>query len=374
MEPLGPVALRVRAGSAWRSVPRAILDARSAEYAAGLLETGCRPGQALALDEAREGEVLAILRAALTAGLAVRLGRAEPPFAAAFAADPARAAELARLAGIDPVRVPVPTARDHGASLERLAAHGVLRAAREPAPPPAPDPARTALATAGGAVLTAAELAAGVRALREVGDLLRPDTTLLIAAPLERPWLVALALAALETGTTVALGRIADAEELGPDVVVATGAAVEALTAGMDEPGRRARARSLRVQRGDAARPSRLADLARRLGRGRAVRPARCLIVAGGALPRDLCTDLHVNGTTVLHAAADDRATAPLLLNRPHRYRFDALGLPLPEHRVAVADGLLAVEGPAVAGGRLEGAMPVRPGPDGFVLPAEPLR
>lgn len=374
MDPLGPVALRVRAGSAWRSVPRSTFDARTAEYADGLLEAGCRPGDALALDEAREGEVLAVAQAALAAGLAVRLGRAEPPFTAAFAGDPARAAELARLAGVDPVRIPVPTARDHGASLERLAAHGVLRAARETAPAPAPDPSRPALASPGGAVLTAAELAAGVRALREVGDLLRPGTTLLIAAPLERPWLVALALAALETGTVVALGRIADAEELGPDVVVATRAAVEELAAGMDEPGRRARARSLRVQRGDAERPSRLADLARRLGRGRAVRPARCLVVADGALSRDLCTDLHVSGTTVLHAAADDRAAAPLLLNRPHRYRFDALGLPLPGHRAAVADGALVVEGPAVAGGRLEGALAVRPGPDGFLLPAEPLR
>ena len=374
MDPLGPVALRVRAGSTWRPVPRSILDARTVEYADGLLETGCRPGQSLALDEARDGEVVAVLRAALAAGLAVRLGRAEPPFAAAFAADEARAAELARLAGVDPVRVPVPTTRDHGVSLERLAAHGVLRTARGPRRAAPPEPTRPALATAAGAVVSAAELAAGVRALRDVGDLLRPETTLLITSPLDRPWLVALVFAALECDTAVALGRIADAEELGPDVVVASSTAVETLAAGLDEPGRRARARSLRVQRGDVERPSRLADLARRLGRNRGVRPARCLLVADGTLGRELCTDLHVSGTTVLHAAADDRAAVPLLLNRPHRYRFDALGLPLPAHHVVIRDGLLDVEGPAVAGGRLVGTIAARPGPDGFVLPPEALR
>lgn len=372
MEPRGPAALRVRTGAAWRTVPMPVLDARVAEYAGGLLEAGCRPGDALALEEAREGEVLAVALAALDAGLAVRLGRAERPFAAAFAGEPARAAELAALGGIDQVRVPVPTSRDRGVSLERLAAHGVLHAAHEGPEPAEPAPGAPALATAGGSVLSRAELAAGVRSLREVGDLLRPDATLLIAVPLDRPWLVALALAALETGTAVALGRIGDAEELGPDVVVATRAAVEGLTAELAEPGRRARARSLRIQRGDADRSSRLLELTRRLGRGRGMRPARCLIVSDGMIPRDLCTDLHVGGTTVLHGAADDRSAAPLLLNRPHRYRFDALGLPLPDHRAAVVGGRLAVEGPALAGGRVEAALGARLGPDGFLLPPGP--
>jgi hypothetical protein len=362
----------VRIGAAWRTIPRPVLDARVAEYAGGLLQAGCRPGDVLALEESREGEVLALVLAALDAGLAIRLGRAEPPFAAAFAGEPARAAELAALGGIDQVRVPVPTSRDRGVSLERLAAHGVLHAAHEGPDPATPTPGAPALATAGGGVLSRAELAAGVRSLREVGDLLRPDATLLVAVPLDRPWLVTLALAALAQGAVVALGRIGDAEELGPDLVVATRAAVEGLAAELEEPGRRARARSLRVQRGDAERPSRLLELARRLGRGRGVRPARCLIVADGMIPRDLCTDLHVGGTTVLHAAADDRAAAPLLLNRPHRYRFDALGLPLPDHRAALVDGRLAIEGPALAGGRL-GALPgVRGGPDGFLLPPGP--
>lgn len=372
MEARGPAALRVRTGTAWRTVPRPVLDARVREYADGLLEAGCRQGDVLVLDEAREGEVLAIALAAFASGLAIRLGRAEPPFAAAFTGDPARAAELARLAAIDQLRIPVPTARDRGLSLERLAAHGVLHAAREGPAPSAPAPDAPALATAAGASLTRAELAAGVRALCEVGDLLRPGTTLLIAVPLDRPWLVALGLAALERGTAVALGRIGDAEALGPDVVVATRAAVEGLAAELDEPGRRARARSLRVQRGDAERPSRLLELTRRLGRGRGVRPARCLLVPDGPIPRDLCTDLHVGGTTVLHAAVDDRAAAPLLLNRPHRYRFDALGLSLPDHRSAVVDGRLCVTGPAVAGGRLESALAVRSGPDGFLLPPGP--
>ncbi|MFM7693116.1 MAG: hypothetical protein ACKO7U_02240 [Actinomycetota bacterium] len=372
MDARGPAALRVRTGAAWRTVPRPVLDARVAEYAGGLLEAGCRPGDLLALEEARDGEVLALVLAALDAGLAVRLGRAEPPFAAAFAAEPARAAELAALAGIDQVRVPVPTARDRGVSLERLAAHGVLHVAREGPLPADAAPTAPALLTAGGAALTRAELDAGVRALREVGDLLRPDTTLLIAVPLERPWLVTLALAALATGTAVAIGRIGDAEELGPDVVVATRAAVEGLAGELDEPGRRARARSLRIQRGDAERPSRLLEMARQLGRGRGVRPARCLIVPDGVIPRDLCTDLHVGGTTVLHAAVDDRSAAPLALNRPHRYRFDALGLPLPEHRATAAGGRLAVEGPAVAGGRLADGVPARGGPDGFLLPQGP--
>ncbi|MEY4226052.1 MAG: hypothetical protein RL190_809 [Actinomycetota bacterium] len=372
MDPRGPAALRVRSGAAWRTVTRPVLDERVAEYAGGLLEAGCRPGDALALEEAREGEVLAIVLAALDAGLAIRLGRAEPPFAAAFAGEPARAAELARLAGVDQVRVPVPTSRDRGLSLERLAAHGVLHAAHEGPAPSAAEPGAPALTTAAGAVLTRSELAAGVRALREVGDLLRPGTTLLIAVPLDRPWLVALALATLEDGAAVALGRIGDAEELGPDVVVATRAAVEGLAAELGEPGRRARARSLRIQRGDAERPSRLLELTRRLGRGRGMRPARCLIVPDGLIPRDLCTDLHVGGTTVLHAAVDDRSAAPLLLNRPHRYRFDALGLPAPDHRCAVVDGHLSVEGPAIAGHRLEAVLAARGGPDGFLLPPGP--
>ena len=372
MEPRGPAALRVRTGAAWRTVPRSVLDERVAEYAGGLLEAGCRPGDALALEEAREGEVLAMVLAALDAGLAIRLGRAETPFAAAFAGDPARAAELATAAAVDQVRVPVPTSRDRGVSLERLAAHGVLRAAREGPGPEALPPTAPALTTAGGAVLSRAELAAGVRSLREVGDLLRPGTTLLIAVPLDRPWLVALALCALETGTAVALGRIGDAEELGPDLVVAAPPAVEGLATALEEPGRRARARSLRVQRGDPEHASRLIEMARRLGRGRGMRPARCLIVADGLIRRDLCTDLHVGGTTVLHGAADDRSAAPLLLNRPHRYRFDALGLPLPDHRSAVVGGRLAVEGPALAGGRIEAALGARLGPDGFLLPPGP--
>ncbi len=372
MEPRGPAALRVRSGAAWRTVTRPVLDQRVLEYAHGLLEAGCRPGEVLALEEAREGEVLAIVRAALEAGLAIRLGRAEPPFAAAFAGDPARAAELAALAGVDQARVPVPTSRDRGLSLERLAAHGILHAARERPAPSAPAPGAPTLMTATGAVLTRSELAAGVRSLREVGDLLRPDTTLLIAMPLDRPWLVALALAALEDGAAVALGRIGDAEELGPDVVVATRAAVESLAAELGEPGRRARARSLRIQPGDAERPARLLGLTRRLGRGRSRHPARCLVVPDGLIPRNLCTDLHVGGTTVLHAAVDDRGAVPLLLNRPHRYRFDALGLPAPDHRCTVVDGHLSVEGPAIAEHGLEVVLAARGGPDGFLLPPEP--
>jgi len=49
------------------------------------------------------------------------------------------------------------------------------------------------------------------------------------------------------------------------------------------------------------------------------------------------------------------------------------LGAPLPAvQHVALVDGRLAVEGPALAGGRLDAAAGVRGGPDGFLLPPGP--
>jgi len=370
-DPTAP-ALLVRAGPTWQAISHATVVRRIEEYAFGLRETGCRPGDALALDAAHEAEAVLLAAAALRAGLVVRLGPAESPFAAAIATDPARAAELASSAGIDPVRVPVPSAQDTGASLERLAAHGVLLAALQPTalePLPADAPALT---RTGGPVLTVAELAAGVRALREVGDLLRPGGPVLIARRLEEPWLLTLALAALEVGAPVAIGRLADAETIAPDVVVASKTAVEGLARDHAGGSQSARARSLRIQRGGVERHSRLVDHARLIVRRRRVQPVRAMIVADGRLTRDLCTDLHVSGTLVLHAATTSTAAAPILMNRPHRYRFDVLGLPLPEHVCTIVDGQLEASGPGIAGGWTRTAIAAQPGPDCFIAPDAP--
>lgn len=367
-------ALHVRVGGGWKTIDQATADVRVREYAHGLLELGCADG-VVALDGGRDGEAVLIAGAAWEAGIPIALGPAVPPFAAAFARDPVRAAELALTAGIPADRVVVPTLQDQGVSLERLAAHGALHAAlradrlderRAGLTPDAP-----ALIGASGIVLSRGEVGAGLAALRNVGDLLRPNETTLIGGPLDQPWLIGLAFGALATGGSVAIGRVRDAAALQPGVIVASAAAVEEVAQQVElGASRRARAQSLRRQRGDGTRSTLLPDLARRLGLQHRAPAPRCIIVVDGMIPRDLCTDLHAIGTTVLHGAAAPWAAAPFLLNRPHRYRFDAVGLPLPDHDLAVDDGTVEVRGPAVHGGVCRATIALRSGPDGFLLAA----
>jgi len=101
--------------------------------------------------------------------------------------------------------------------------------------------------------------------------------------------------------------------------------------------------------------------------------PARCLIVPDGFVDADLCGQLHLSGTAVLHAVGDPRLIVPAALNQPHRHRLDAYGLPLPEHTATIEDECLVVRGPAgIATGPLgtETAIGARIDADGFIVPA----
>ena len=352
-------ALWTRNGALWRALDRPLLERRVQELANALLELGVAPGDVVALDHATSSEALTVAVAALEVGATVRLGPAQAPFAAALAAEPARAAELASLAGIDQVAVPTATEADGGRSLERLAAHGVLHAALQPEALATRTAAERGDATtvigSDGSAFPLAALQAAMASLQAVGDLLRPDEPLLIAVPLDQPWLLALALGALGAGAPVAIGSLDDAQAIRPGVIVASCADVSALP----DPA--------------ATGPRFLAGLARRLGRNRSAPPARCLIVPDGFVERDLCADLHLSGTAVLHAVADPRLLVPAALNQPHRSRLDAYGLPLPDHAALIEDGRLVIHGPGgLRGGPLgtETAIGARIDPDGFVVPA----
>ncbi len=325
------------------------------EYAAGLLAIGCRPESVLALEHATDSEALMLAIAALEVGVTIRLGPACAPFAAGFARLPVRAAELAASGGLDPVCVPTAVASDNAASLERLAAHGVMHVALEP------DAVRErsrlrrgnqcALITRNGIELSLTQLHAGVSALRQLPDFLRAGEPLLITVPLDEPWLIALALAAVEVGAPVAVGLLSDAPTLRPGLIVTDAAAISELP---DLSG------------SDA---SVFASLARRLGRNRTSPPARCLLVADHLVPVAVCETLQTSGTTVLHLATDPHACAPVLLNLPHCFRFDAYGLPLPDHTCELIDGCVVVRGPSVLKTTPEGAVtPIaaRLDPDGF--------
>ena len=348
-----------RDDAGWRGGDPVLATARTRELAHALLEVGAAPGAVVALEHAGGGEALTFAQAALEAGLAVRLGPAQAPFAAALAATPARAAELAALADVDQVAVPVAVAADRGRSLERLAAHGVLQAALDPDGLAQRAAARSdgdiAVIAHDGTAFTRGALAAAVAALQAVGDLLRPGEPVLLALPVDQPWLLALALAASAAGAPVTIGSLGDAPAIRPGVVVGSCADV----ADLAEPG--------------AAGPRVLAGLARRLGRNRTAPPARCLIVPDGFVDRDLCAALHLSGTAVLHAVGDPHLLVPAALNQPHRRRIDAYGLPVPGHAAEVAAGRLVVHGPAGADAGPDGtatAIGARIDADGFVVPA----
>ena len=99
----------------------------------------------------------------------------------------------------------------------------------------------------------------------------------------------------------------------------------------------------------------------------------RCLLVPNGFVDADLCGQLHLSGTAVLHAIGDPRLIVPAALNQPHRHRLDAYGLALPEHTATIEHERLVVRGPAgIATGPLgtETAIGARIDPDGFIVPA----
>lgn len=352
-------ALWTRSGALWRVLDRPLFETRVRELANALLELGVEPEAVLALEHATTSEALTFTVAALEAGLSVRLGLAQPPLAAALVATPVRAAAVAQETGVDQVAIPSATTADGGRSLERLAAHGVLHAALHPEGLAQRTAARRdeqlAVIGADGTAFTLAQLQAGMRALQQIEDLLRPDEPVLIAVPLDQPWVLALALAALAQQAPVAIGALGDAPMVRPGVIVASCADVTALP----DPG--------------ASGPRILASLARRLGRDRAAPPARCLIVADGFVDADLCAHLQLSGTTVLHAIGDPRLIAPAALNQPHRQRLDAYGLPVPEHTATIENERLVIRGPAgTPTGPLgtETSIGAAIDPDGFIVPA----
>ena len=358
VQPPSP-ALWTRSGALWRVLDRPLFETRVKELANAMLELGREPESVLALEHATTSEALTCAVAALEAGMTSRLGMVQAPLAAALVATPIRAAAVAVETGLDQVAVPCAATADGGRSLERLAAHGVLHAALEPAALAERAAARgdgqTAIIGVDGTAFTLEQLHAAMRSLQEVADLLRPDEPVLIAVPLDQPWLLALALAALEIGAPVAIGELGDAPMIRPGVIVASCADVAALP----EPG--------------ATGPRFLAGLARRLGRHSTAPPARCVIVPDGFIDTELCDQLHLSGTAVLHAIADSHLIVPAAINQPHRHRLDAYGLPAPGHTATIEDERLVVRGPAgLPTGPLGTATSIgaRIDADGFILPA----
>ncbi len=358
----------------------ATLRERATELADGLLEVGCTAGDILALEHDCVGEALLLALAGLEIGMSVRLGPATLPFRAAFAASPLRAAELSALAQLDPLAVPSDPPSDGGISLERLAAHGIVHRARggkaaEELPTRGAGSLPAVIGPAGDAI-SFDDLRAGVRALRSVGDLLRPNEALRIAPDLGRPWRLTLALAGVEAGSLVSIGPLRAGTPVLPDIVAASREQALLLAQSIAAPrwpafARRARLQSLRVMRGSRGRPDLIARLVGALSQRGAPCGPRCLIVGDGIVPRSVCLDLHVAGTTVLQAAVDDRVAAPVLLNRPRNYRFGALGLPLPGFDCQLVDGLLEVHHADGRGrqSRQRTLVAARPGPGGFFLP-----
>jgi hypothetical protein len=352
-------ALWTRSGALWRVLDRSLFEVRVRELANAMLELERAPESILALEHATTSEALTFAVAALEAGMTVRLGMAQQPLAAALVATPVRAAALAQQTGIDQVAIPSATTSDGGRSLERLAAHGVLQAALHPDALAERSAQRrddqVAIIGVDGTGFTLQQLHAAMRSFQRVPDLLRADEPVLIAVPLTEPWLLTFALAAIEAGAPVALGELGDAPMIRPGVIVASVADVTDLP----EPG--------------ASGPRFLAGLARRLGRNSTAPPARCLIVPDGFVDADLCGQLHLSGTNVLHGIGDPRLIVPAALNQPHHHRLDAYGLPLPEHTATIEDERLVVRGPAgIATGPLgtETAIGARIDADGFVVPA----
>lgn len=356
-------------------------DRRIEEFAGGLVALGAPAGTGFALPAVPDGEAALLAIAALEAGLPLVLDGTRTPVAAEL-----RTA-LDLPADVDPLR-PVLRSLDGGRSLDRLAAHGVMGAALGPG-----DLARRtaercgvdpAIIVDGAPALDFASLWAGIDRLVGIGDLLRPGEPILFARGLDAPWVVALLMAAYAQGALVAFGGAAAAGAVGPGVIVdgpALADDVEAVVAD-ERSGYLARLRRIRAARAERGRsPSTVADagvrVAGALRRGEDPFPpgrrARLVLFEDTRRSRGFYERIHALGPVPLRLAADPAVAAPVLLNRPHRYRLGAFGLPLPDHDVRVEDGLVVVHGPTVAGASRTARTSIhaRPGPDGFLVPTE---
>jgi hypothetical protein len=238
---------------------------------------------------------------------------------------------------------------------------------------------------AGGApALDFAAVWAGVDRLAGLGDLLRPGEPVMFGRGLDAPWVVTLLLAAYARGAPIAFGGAAAAAAVGPGVIVDGPALADDVEAVVEDErsgylARLRRIRATRAERGHdpspvAATGVRVAGALRRGDDGfPSGRRARVVLFEGADRPREFYERVHALGPVPLRLAADPAVAAPVLLNRPHRYRLGAFGLPLPDHEVRVEDGLVVVHGPTVAGTSrtVRTSIHARPGPDGFLVPNE---
>lgn len=360
---------------------RAQADRRIEEFAAGLVALGAPPGAGFAVPAVADGETALLAIAALEAGLHLVLDDPSVPTSAGL--------RLATDVGppADPLW-PLLRVLDSGRSLDRIAAHGAMHVALAPqdlarrtAARNATDPA---IVTSAGPPLDFAALWAGVDRLLDLGDLLRAGEPILFARGLDAPWVVALAMAAYARGAPIAFGGAATAGATGPGVIVDGPSLARDLEAVVGDPqsGYLARLRRIRAARAERGRaPSSTADtgvrVAGALQRGAdpfpSGRRARLVLLEDTDRPRAFYERTHDLGPLPLRLAADPAAAAPVLLNRPHRFRLGALGLPLPDHDVHLEDGRVVVHGPSIAGParRARTGIAARPGPDGFLMPAE---
>lgn len=87
------------------------------------------------------------------------------------------------------------------------------------------------------------------------------------------------------------------------------------------------------------------------LQRLRAIMGANLLFMVSGSapMPRRLLEQFHAMGLLVLEAYGLSENIVPIAMNRPDRYRFGSVGLPLKTNQLRVADdGELLVSGPGV--------------------------
>jgi hypothetical protein len=296
--------------------------------------------------------------AAIEIGLALVFGDGPAPTRAGLRTTPDEAPD-------DP-RFPVLRPLDDGRSLDRIAAHGVLRIALEPDLRSRRTAERkgtdTALIVPGKTTLDLDALWAAIRALEEVEDLLRPDEPILFARALDAPWVLALALAAYARGAPILFGGAVAARTYGPGVIVHGGLLQADLITVLEEDyaGRRGYLDLLRRARASRDR-----------GGPAVIGSTRAVLIADGDLPVAGYERIHALGCLPLRLATSPDAAGPALLNRPGRYRLDALGVPLPSHTADVVDGWVRVDGPCVAAPERSALTAIRGHlePDGFILP-----
>ena len=374
-------AIVVGEGRERQVLGRAQADRRIEEFAGGLVALGVPPGAGFALPDVADGEAALLAIAALEVGLHLVLDDPSERTSVGLRT----AADIGP--GIDPLQ-PLLRTLDGGRRLDRLAAHGAMHVALAPGDLARRTAARSgsdpAIVANGAPALDFAALWAGIERLADLGELVRQGEPILFARGLDAPWVVALAMAAYARGAPIAFGGAATAGAIGPGVIVdgpALAHDIEAVV-GDTESGYLARLRRIRAARGERGRSSsQITDTGVRVAtafqRGEDPFPpgrrARLVLFESTKRPRAFYERIHDLGPIPLRLATDPAVAAPVLLNRPHRYRLGALGLPLPDHTVHLEDGRVVVDGPAVAGPtrRAQTGIAARTGPDGFFLPTE---